>query len=179
MTWKSHIAIAVAITLPFNPSLISASILGCTAPDWSEWILRFFGIRVQHRGFTHYVYIPLLIILLSFFIDVRDIIFWFGVGYLSHWFADSLTPSGVPLSQFDNHRIHLFGGRIRTGSFIEYVFAFGFLIIVVSLVKPFSQLTSGKDSLNHFNVYFNDYSELYEKNIIDEKTYKESRFKLF
>ena len=60
MTWKSHIAIATAITLPFNPMLIPAAAIGSTAPDWSEWILKFFGITVEHRGFTHYVYIPIL-----------------------------------------------------------------------------------------------------------------------
>ena len=60
MTWKSHIAIATAITLPFNPMAVPVAVLGSTAPDWSEWILKFFGIRVQHRGATHYLYIPLL-----------------------------------------------------------------------------------------------------------------------
>jgi inner membrane protein len=38
MTWKSHIAIATAVTLPFNPMAIPVAALGSTAPDWSEWI---------------------------------------------------------------------------------------------------------------------------------------------
>jgi inner membrane protein len=179
MTWKSHIAIATACTIPFNPALIPAAALGSTAPDWSEWILKFFGIQVQHRGITHYLYIPFLFILLSFVIDFKSIIFWFGIGYLTHWVADSLTPSGVPISQFDNHRIHLFGGRIRTGSFMEYILAFGFLLLVVSLVKPLDMIKNRDDLNNYFNVYFNDYGKMYEQKIIDEKTYKENRFNLF
>ena len=178
MTWKSHIAIATAVTLPFNPALIPATSLGATAPDWSEYILNFFGIDVEHRGFTHYLYIPILIIGLSFLFDFRNIIFWFGVGYLTHWVADALTPSGVPISQFDNHRIHFFGGKIKTGSLMEYILAFGFLFFVVSLVKPIDMLKT-KDFDNYFNAYFIDYKELYDNKIIDEKTYKEHRFDLF
>ena len=105
--------------------------------------------------------------------------FWFGIGYLTHWVADALTPSGVPISQFDNHRIHFFGGKIKTGAFMEYVLAFGFLLLVVSLVKPLDMIKNKDDLNNYFNVYFNDYGKMYEQKIIDEKTYKENRFKLF
>jgi inner membrane protein len=76
MTWKSHIAIATAIALPFNPMAIPIAVIGSTAPDWSEWVLKFFGIRVQHRGATHYLYIPLLIIAFSFIFDYKNLIFW-------------------------------------------------------------------------------------------------------
>jgi len=178
MTWKSHTAIAVACTLPFNPSAVPATVLGSTAPDWLEWVLKFFGISVEHRGFTHYLYIPLFIILLSFAIDFKNIIFWFGIGYLTHWVADALTPSGVPVSQFDNYRIHFFGGKIKTGSPIEYALAFGFLFFVATLIKPLD-LLKHKQDLNYFNVFYIDYKKLYEQKIIDEKTYKEHRFKLF
>jgi len=102
MTWKSHIAIASAVVLPFNPAMLPMSILGSTAPDWSEWILKFFGIKVQHRGATHYIIIPLAFIAFSFLFDFRGMIFWFGIGYFTHWFADSLTISGVPLTPYDN-----------------------------------------------------------------------------
>ena len=179
MTWKSHIAIATACAIPFNPALVPAAVLGSTAPDWSEWILRFFGVQVKHRGMTHYLYIPVAIIILSFFLDFQNIMFWFGVGYLTHWVADALTPSGVPISQYDNHRIHFFGGKIKTGSFMEYILAFGFLLLVISLVKPLDMLKNKNDLNNNFNVYFNDYGKMYNQKIIDEKTYKEHRFDLF
>ena len=85
MTWKSHTAIATACAMPFNPTAVPAAILGVIAPDRMKWILKFFGVHVWHRGFTHYLYISVLIILISFAIGFKDIIFWFGVGYFTHW----------------------------------------------------------------------------------------------
>ncbi|EAH8125088.1 metal-dependent hydrolase, partial [Campylobacter coli] len=52
MTWKSHLAIGTAISLPFSPFGTPLAMLGSTAPDWIEWILKFFGIHVKHRGET-------------------------------------------------------------------------------------------------------------------------------
>jgi inner membrane protein len=181
MTWKSHIAIATAITLPFNPSALGVSILGSTAPDWSEWVLKFFGINVQHRGATHYLIVPLIIIAFSFIYDFRDLIFWFGVGYFTHWFTDALTISGVPLSPWDNSRIHFFGGKIRTGDMIEYIIAFTLLAFSIVLAKPTIQtLTSINNPYNHnFNVFSIDYEDLEQKNIIDRQEYLERRFKFF
>jgi len=75
MTWKSHMAIATAVTMPFNPMAIPVALAGSTAPDWTEWILKFFGIRVQHRGATHYLYIPLLIIAFSFIAGFKSLKF--------------------------------------------------------------------------------------------------------
>jgi len=176
MTWKSHTAIATAVALPINPAMIPAATLGATAPDWIEYILKFFGVIVKHRGATHYLYIPILIIFTSLLLD-SDLIFWFGLGYFTHWFADSLTISGVPVSQYDNHRIHFFGGKIRTGEPLEYVVAFGILAVSVVLVKP--TLNILENTKNNFNPYYIDHRELYEKKIIDEKTMIENRFKLF
>lgn len=175
MTWQSHIAIATAITMPFSPGLIPIAALGSTAPDWLEYILNFIGHKVQHRGVTHYLYIPLFIILFSLIFDFNSFLFWFGIGYFSHWFADALTPSGVPISQFNKFRVHLFGGKIKTGSIIEYILAFGFLIMMLNFINPINQLKNN----NSFNAYFMNYKTLFDKKIIDEKTYFEHRFKLF
>ncbi len=136
MTWKSHIAIATAVTIPFNPSVLMASVLGSTAPDWSEWVLKFFNIKVEHRGATHYLIVPLAIIIFSFIFDFRDMVFWFGVGYFSHWFADSLTISGVPLSPWDTSRVHFFGGKLKTGDMMEYIISFSLLAMSVTVAKP-------------------------------------------
>ncbi len=181
MTWKSHIAIATAVTLPFNPMLIPVAALGSTAPDWSEWILKFFGIRVEHRGFTHYLYIPLTIIALSYFIDVRSIVFWFGIGYLTHWFADSLTISGVPLSQFDNHKIHFFGGKLRTGQPAEYLIAYSLLAvsILISHQSISLDLFNDEKTQSEFRKFNIDYSKLHKEKIIDNKEMIEKRFKFF
>jgi len=176
MTWKSHIAIATAITLPFNPMMLPASILGSTAPDWIEYILKFFGVRVRHREETHYLYIPVLIIFFSFAIT-SNIVFWFGIGYLTHWIADSMTISGVPVSQYDSHKIHFFGGRLRTGDIMEYIIAFGLLAVSVLIVKPSIDTIDPKTPT--FNAYYMNYRELYDNKIIDEKTMKENRFNMF
>lgn len=173
-------AIAAAVTLPFNPSMLPASLLGSTAPDWIEYILKFFGITIQHRGATHYLYIPISIIVLSFLVQIdilSSLLFWFGAGYLTHWIADSMTLSGVPISQFDHHKIHFFGGRLRTGDMMEYVIAFGLLLVSLTLVKPSIDFIDPK--IQEFNPYYMNYRDLYNKKIIDEKTMRENRFKLF
>jgi len=180
MTWKSHIAIATAVITPFNPALIPVVAIGSTAPDWSEWVLGFFGIKVQHRGATHYLVIPLLIIAFSFIFDFKNMIFWFGIGYLTHWVADSMTISGVPISPYDKHKIHLFGGKLRTGDMGEYIISFSLLAVAVFIFNPLQEyINKTTDEPLKFNVYYIDYKDLYNRHIIDEKTYKEMRFKLF
>lgn len=180
MTWKSHIAIATAVTLPFNPIAIPVAVLGSTAPDWSEWILKFFGIRVQHRGATHYLYIPLLIIAFSFIFDYRNLIFWFGVGYLTHWITDSFTISGVPLSQFDKHRIHLFGGKLRTGQATEYLIAYSLLGVSILLSGSMANFNFIKSNeAIEFRKFNTDFGDLHEKKIIDNKEMLEKRFQFF
>ena len=177
MTWKSHIAIATATALPFNTLYVPFAILGSTAPDWSEWILKFFGITVQHRGATHYLIIPLIIIAVGIGFALPPVV-WFGIGYLTHWFADSLTISGVPLSPFDSHKIHFFNGRLRTGEPMEYFISFGLLLASLMLVKPNIDLITNQDKYK-FNPYYINYGKLHDDKIIDNKTMLENRFKLF
>jgi inner membrane protein len=174
-------AIGSACCLPFNPSALPMAIIGSTAPDWSEWVLKFFGINVEHRGATHYIIVPLFFILFSFIYDIKDLIFWFGVGYLSHWFADSLTISGVPLTPWDTSRIHFFGGKLRTGDLLEYVISFSLLAMSVTVAKPMAEGVSGffGGEEKSFSVYSMDYEELNKRGIIDNKEFLESRFKFF
>lgn len=190
MTWKSHIAIAAAVTLPLNPAMLPAAILGSTAPDWSEWILKFFNKRVEHRGFTHYLVIPLGIILAGAVLSLLPtafplwlLVLWFGVGYLTHWFADACTVTGVPVAPGAAHRVHFFGGALRTGDFAEYVWSFGLLALSVLVFMPnMERLSFGmveSRSVMDFSVYHIDYGDLYEKGIIDELEYRENRWRLF
>jgi inner membrane protein len=179
MTWKSHIAIATAVCLPFNPAMLPISIIGSTAPDWSEWILKFFGIKVQHRGATHYLLVPLAFIAFSFIFDFRSMIFWFGIGYFTHWFADSLTISGVPLTPYDNSRIHFFGGKLRTGEMLEYIIAFSLLAVSVTIAKPVLNNFIDFEGESSFSVFSMDYEDLNKKGIIDNQEYLEKRFKFF
>jgi inner membrane protein len=177
MTWKSHAAIATAITLPFNPIALPVAIAGSTAPDWLEWVLKYFRVRVAHRGVTHYLIIPLAIILFSFLFDYQSFIFWFGMGYLSHWIADSLTITGVPISPLSLQRVTLLGGKIRTGEPIEYIFAFGLLAIALMIAPPIDRIMRG--GRDDFNQYFVNNRSLFDKKIIDQKEAVERRFKWF
>jgi len=179
MTWKSHIAIASAVIIPFEPQLLIVAVAGATAPDWIEYVLKFFGIKVKHRGATHYLYIPLLIVAFSFLFDFKNILFWFGIAYFTHWIADSLTISGVPISQFDNNKVHFFGGKIKTGEPIEYIISFSLLAFSLLVFNPMSNYFKSNDEIMKFNVYYINYEDLYDKRIIDEKEYKDKRFKLF
>ncbi|MDD2782391.1 metal-dependent hydrolase [Sulfuricurvum sp.] len=176
MTWKSHTAIAIAIALPFSPASLPAVIIGATAPDWLEYVAKFFGVHVKHRQETHYLIIPIMLIALSFLIDFRAILFWFGIGYLSHWFADSLTITGVPITPNDKHKIHLLGGKIKTGEPLEYIVAFGLLIASVSISSNAIELLNQEHG---FNKYHMDYGYLQKNGIIDNKEALETRFKLF
>ena len=131
MTWKSHIAIGVAVTLPFNPTAVAVSSVGAIAPDLIEFVLKPFGIRLEHRGKTHYLINPLLIICFSSIFDYQNLVFWFGIGYLTHLLADSLTIAGIPFSPLSKNKFNLFGGKFRTGDFIEYIIAFSLLAVSV------------------------------------------------
>jgi len=91
MTWKSHTAIALSFTLPFNPVAIFPATIGATAPDWLEYVLKIIGFQVEHRGFTHLWIVGIFFIIISFFWDYHNFVFWFGIGYLSHLFADGMT----------------------------------------------------------------------------------------
>nr|CRY94333.1 hypothetical protein [uncultured prokaryote] len=177
MTWKSHMAIAAAVCLPLNPHALPLALAGSTAPDWIEMIIRIAtGKRIKHRGETHYLIIPIIIILIAILIDYKDFLFWFGVGYLTHWFADSVTITGVPVSPLSKNNVTLFGGRIRTGDPIEYILSFGLLFCVLFLLKPNLNFL---ESDRAFNPYLMDYSRLNEQKIIDNKEFLERRFKFF
>jgi inner membrane protein len=190
MTWLSHTSIATAIALPFSPLHIPIIVLGSTAPDWIETLLTTFGFEIQHREETHYLTSWLILIVISFFIDFNNLLFWFAIGGLSHILEDSLTISGVPFSPYSTHRFHLFGGaldessfyKFRTGSIVEYVIAFSILGLVVFFVNPASNFINNynkSEDEKTYNVYYQNYKELYKKGIIDEKEYKELRFKMF
>lgn len=176
MTWKSHTAIAVAIALPFSPASLPAVILGATAPDWLEYVANFLGLHVKHRQETHYLIIPLMLIALSFLIDFRALLFWFSVGYLTHWIADALTITGVPISPNSRHKIHLLGGKIRTGEPLEFIVSFGLLIASASMSSSAINLINQEHGFNKYHI---DYGYLEKNGIIDNKEAIETRFKLF
>ena len=120
MKWVNHIAIAGATCAVWKPELVPIAVLGSTAPDWLEWVLKACGRRVAHRTLTHYVIYWVLGIVFGMFVwDFHYAITAFSAGGFSHVFADSLTLMGVPLGWWSDRRFNLFGGRLRTGQMGE------------------------------------------------------------
>lgn len=128
--------------IPVGPFLaIVAATVGALAPDidaeesqiryelgevglaLSGW-LESFG--VEHRGLTHYGLTAVIVTCitggLGFWLGYPDVGLAFGLGYLSHILADSLTLSGTPLLwPFKKQNVHLLPGplRLRTGGPVE------------------------------------------------------------
>lgn len=143
--------------IPVGPVFcIGAVILGALLPDLdaedsqiqhelgevglvlSNW-LQAWGI--EHRGLTHYGVTTLVVMalsgLLSWWLGYLDVGLAFGLGYLSHVLADSLTIAGTPLlwPWVKEQRFHLLppAMRIRTGGPIEPLIFIAVTIILVFL----------------------------------------------
>jgi len=135
MRWPAHIAIAWAVTAPFCPSY--SVLAGATAPDWLEFVIEAVGGRVEHRWETHFLVWWLGGVLISavLYFTIKPLAvlwsysFWFFVGGLLHWLCDALTVSGVPIWWGSRYRIHLLGGKLRTGEPTEFFIALGLLAI--------------------------------------------------
>jgi len=118
VTYKTHLATALAVTLPvmiitntLEISAIAAVSLGCLAPDIDEprsWIGRrtrglsdFIGRMFGHRGMTHSI-IGLAVATLFVGIPVLHFEFphmpliYFALGYFLHLLSDSFSKSGIP-----------------------------------------------------------------------------------
>ena len=55
MKWVNHVLIAGSVTAVYDVRLVPPTIIGATAPDWMEWVLKFIGRPVKHRTVTHYL----------------------------------------------------------------------------------------------------------------------------
>ena len=74
-----------------------------------------------HRGATHYVLWPALLLLFGFWRN-NDVIFWLGWGYLWHVLADWTTRRAIPAAgPFYRKAVHILPKplRIRTGGPVE------------------------------------------------------------
>lgn len=86
----------------------------------------------KHRGFFHTIYPPLLLFLLFFMINKKNIGIAILAGYLSHLFLDSLTKSGVKiLKPFFKLKFY---GFFKVGKFFDYFLFLLFFIADVYLV---------------------------------------------
>lgn len=184
MKWVNHMIIAAGITFVVNPPMVPAAILGSTAPDWLEWVINghtyqiMSGYRgqVKHRTVTHTVLYWLVAMLVFGFIwDFYGIGFWFAFGGLSHCVTDALTAQGVPLTPWSDRRVHLFGGRLRTGQPAEFLVAGGVLVICLFVASHFQASNANGAG---FVPFFYNWSKEYQEGVIDGSEWRENRFRL-
>jgi len=160
MTAKGHVALASAATLtylyvdsklittlPYFEYFLIAILIGSLFPDVDEpdsYIgnkLKVVSIVLssifKHRTFTHYLILPLSLILVSFLF--KDNVFnqitiiGFAIGILLHDCGDMLTKGGIKgffWPFFPNSRIALlpYSLRFKTFSVEEYIFVYAVLI---------------------------------------------------
>ena len=179
MKWDNHIAIATAITLPFNPVMLPFSIIGSTAPDWLEYVANALNTKyglVKHRTVTHillnWLILTILMFVLSIFAGtIFTSLMWFAIGGLSHVIADMFSGNGVPVTYWSRRPSHLFGARIQYASSSEYILAYGMLIASILISYQLH-------AVHGFFPFFYDWSGLYNDGVIDGYEWKKVRFNI-
>ncbi len=157
MTAKGHVVLAVTpLTLVYglgvlqHPFMLVAVIVGSLLPDIDEkesYIGRklffisgiFKDLGLEHRGFTHFLIVPLSIMLISYLVMDGGWLFWLGFGILMHDIGDLVTKSGIvsfffPL--FEGKRAGLLPKKysFKTFSFTEKIIIFILLVINASVM---------------------------------------------
>ena len=175
MKWVNHVLIAGAVTAVYDVRLVPPTILGATAPDWMEWVLKAVGRPVKHRTATHYLsiwvicWLAAMLLFPAGFAQVMIAAFcWGGV---THILTDAMTVTGVPLSPYSDRRFHLFGGRFRTGEPVEY----GISAAVVCVCIGINGLVPSGD----FAPFFYDWAGHYEAGELDASEWRANRFRFF
>lgn len=177
MKWVSHIAIAGAVCLVFNPAAVPAAVLGSTAPDWFEWVLGAVQRRhVKHRGITHYLVAWLGVAAVAHFVvDWHGLFFWFAMGGAIHWCCDALTVSGAPLGWWSDRRMTLFGGKVQTGRPSEYLVTVAIVAICAALVW----VTHSHNNNGPFVPFFYDWPGMYRAGLVSGQEWRANRFSFF
>ncbi len=176
MKWFNHIAIAASTMAVISPTLVPIAILGATAPDWLERLyVALTGIRLRHRGPTHFVLGWILGLFATLVLyDFHHIGAAFFYGGLTHVVADAFTVTGVPFSPLSDRRFHLFGGRIRTGNPEEYLIS-GSVVIVCAIIAIATRHYADVS----YAPFFFDYPAYYQDGLVDAKEWRDHRFKFF
>ncbi len=174
MKWVSHIGIAGATTAIVAPHLVPLAVLGGTAPDWLEHVLKLTGRQVKHRTVTHYLSYWLILFSVALVgFDYHGYLTAFAWGGVTHIFADACTITGVPFSPLSDRRFHLFGGRLRTGSPTEYLISGAFVLVCVGIFSLTHRTASD------FIPFFYDWGQYYADGVIDAAEWKKNRFRIF
>jgi len=148
MTKKSHVIIGIAVAgfilrhhlnTEVGVGELTSMVIGSYFPDIDvRWSMRRRKRRVRersmlldHRGITHHIAIPILLVALGLlYLRVSPYLLFFGLGVMLHDLLDMLSPLGIPYGYSYSQRIafHLYS----TGSWKEY--AFVLLVLMVSVV---------------------------------------------
>ena len=179
MIWQNHILIGAALAAVIDPLLVPVGVIGATAPDWLEWVIKPF-YPVKHRGATHVVLYWIAAIAFFLAVDWHRIGLGFAIGGFSHVFADAFTIAGVPFAPWSDTRFHLFGGKLRTGNGGEYVVAgliaaLCFCFVLYSPVK----IGTAAQKENGFIPFFFNWKKFYDAGLIDGAEWKKNRFNFF
>lgn len=101
--------------------------------SFGEGISSLISSFTAHRGFFHWPINSLIFIIIGTYIN-SPFSYYFGVGYLSHCFLDSLNKQGIPMfAPFNLKKYHL--ANIKYGGFIETIFLFLFAMLIIYLIK--------------------------------------------
>ena len=175
MKWINHVLIAGSVTAVYDVKLVPPTIVGATAPDWMEWVLKFLGRPVKHRTVTHYLSIWALAWIAGLFLlpgnATGTLLTAFCWGGVTHVLTDAMTVSGVPLSPYSDRRFHLFGGRFRTGEPAEYGISAVTVCVCIGLMNL---MPSGG-----WAPFFYDWAGYYESGVIDGYEWRVNRFRIF
>lgn len=126
---------------------ILAYILGSLLPDCDHQhslIGRIIYIPFKHRTWTHAIYFPVILFVVSWFYRW---VFWLGLGYLLHIFWDSFSASGIDWLYPKNNKHH-FIKLYHTSEPTEYAivgigiaFAFVYGLFALNHVYRFMRIT--------------------------------------
>lgn len=174
MRWFNHAAVAGALAAVVEPGAVPLAMLGATAPDWLEFVIRAVrGRPVKHRTVTHVLTSWLVAVV--FFAAVWDFHGYglaFACGGLIHWFQDSLTVTGVPVTWWSDRRTTLLGGRMRTGDVGEYVLT-GVIVLVCA------GIIAARDPDGGYLPFFRNWPGLYSAGLVDGYEWRAHRFEWF
>jgi inner membrane protein len=156
MTAKGHVILAITpLTAAYGSSLIAMPevlipvVLGSLFNDIDEpasYIGRKFfflsglfrELGLKHRGFTHFLIIPLVLMILAYLAFEGGILFWFAFGMLMHDIGDMLTKGGIvsffyPFAEGKRAALLPEPLRFKTFSFTEKIVIF--VLILINLVN--------------------------------------------
>ena len=147
MTYKTHIAGAIALTLildtqlPLTPKqeilLYSSCVLGALMPDIDHPTSKIntynpfaslIGNCIGHRTITHSFLGLFIFDLILYMVNLKSLILGFSIGYISHLLLDAMTVSGVPLLYPYKKKFRMM--RLRTNTEHETI-VLGLLVVFI------------------------------------------------